>query len=126
MKILSREKVFYVYLLVLVLLSILPINGTNSSLNNTYILDIRLDYFAHFIVLLPYFFLLNNRFKKFRNTLFVLSIAMIFASFTEAIQYLIPYRTFNINDLAANWIGILLSFMLFFVIGLKIINSHNN
>ena len=116
MKILNKKKVFYFYLFLVMLLAVLPINSTGSSLNNNYVLSIRLDYFAHFIVLLPYFFLLNIEFKKVRNTLFILLIAILFASLVEAIQYPLSYRTFNINDLAANWIGILLSFGLFCLI----------
>ena len=112
MKILSKKGAFYSYLLVLILLSILPINGSSSSLNNNYIVHIRLDHFAHFGVLLPYFFLLRSE-KKIINSLFALIFALIFASFLEIIQYFLTYRNFNINDLVANWIGVLFGFIVY-------------
>ena len=115
MKTFDRKKLFYTYLLVLVLLAVLPINGTDSSLNNNYIFKIRLDHFAHFTVLLPYFFLLNKRVAFDVITLVLLIWALLFASFTELIQYVIPYRAFNINDLISNWTGILMSVGSFFL-----------
>ncbi len=116
MKIFGRKNLFYPYLLALLLLAILPINGPGSTLNNNYVFSIRLDYLAHFVVLLPYFFLLKKPIVRDLKTLAFLGLAFLFASFTELIQYVIPYRAFNINDLVANWIGILLSFAFYFLI----------
>ena len=116
MKILNSKKVFYLYLIALILLSILPINGANSSLNNNYVLSIRLDYLAHFIVLLPYFLLINKEVKTSQGVLLQILLALLFASFLETVQYILPYRTFNINDLIANWIGIALSITSFHLV----------
>ena len=116
MKILNRKYLFYTYLFVLVLLAILPINSTNSSLNNNYIFSIRLDYFAHSMVVIPYFLLLFICLGEWKREISVLSVAFLFVSFLEVIQYFLPYRAYNINDMLANWLGILLSYMLFLLV----------
>lgn len=40
---------------------------------------------------------------------------LTFAILSEGIQYILPYRTFNINDLLANLIGIILSNLVFLI-----------
>ncbi len=115
MKIFNRKNIFYFYLLGLFLLSILPINGTGSSLNNNYLLTIRLDYFAHFAVLIPYFFVLNKEFKGFWKLVKSLMIALVVASLLEIVQFFLSYRTYNVNDLVSNWFGISLSCLLYYV-----------
>jgi glycopeptide antibiotics resistance protein len=42
-----------------------------------------------------------------------LVVGVLFALSTEAIQYLLPYRAFNINDLLANGFGVILGFVFF-------------
>ncbi len=128
MKIFNRKNIFCSYLIALILLSVLPLNSSESALNNNYFVHIRWDYLAHFAVLLPYFFLLNKAVAFDVRTLTLLLLAFLFASFTESVQYVIPYRAFNINDLVANWIGVLLSFGLFYFISRskKMMNFHNH
>jgi glycopeptide antibiotics resistance protein len=45
------------------------------------------------------------------NTVILLRI-LLFAIFSEVVQYSLPYRTFNINDLASNLMGVLLGLLL--------------
>lgn len=41
-----------------------------------------------------------------------LVIGVLFALVLEAVQYVLPYRAFNINDLLANGLGVVLGFVL--------------
>ncbi len=98
----------WLYLLILVLGSVLPLNS-GTTLNNNYIVEVRTDYLLHALVLLPLPVFLTLRFRDStslwgRVILFGLSIVI----FCEGVQMLIPYRTFNINDLFANGIGVLI------------------
>ena len=109
---------FMVYTIVLVLLAVLPINSTESAINNTYIVSIRLDYLLHFVTFLPWMFLLwktggvsfsSNLYQAF---LYII-LGLIFALTTETIQYILPYRAFNINDILANCLGVVLGSLFF-------------
>jgi glycopeptide antibiotics resistance protein len=46
------------------------------------------------------------------KTLALLLGGILFAFVMEAIQYVLPYRAFNINDLLANGLGVVLGFVL--------------
>ena len=52
--------------------------------------------------------------------LFWLLTGLLFASATEGLQYFLPYRAFNINDLLANLIGIMAGFALVLLISIRI------
>ena len=95
------------YLLILVLGSVLPLNS-GTALNNTYVVEIRSDYLIHLLVMLPLATLvvLSLRDKAWMWVRVIL-LGMLIVAFCEAIQMLIPYRTFNINDLLANGVGAL-------------------
>jgi len=43
-----------------------------------------------------------------------LFIGLLFASATEGLQYLLPYRAFNLNDMLANGLGVLVGFLFYF------------
>ncbi len=53
----------WLYLLILVLGSVLPLNN-GTTLNNTYVVELRSDYLLHAIVLLPLPVLLTLRFRN--------------------------------------------------------------
>lgn len=93
---------FWFYLFSIFLLSILPIN-VNQELNHITLLQVRGDYFIHAVSFLPWFFF--YRVFRVRQILW-LGIGLLFASLAEGVQYLLPYRAFNINDLLANLLGI--------------------
>jgi glycopeptide antibiotics resistance protein len=110
---------FYTYTVLIVLLVVLPINSdTSSSMNNLFVVRIRLDYLLHFIVFLPWVFLLRKISKEnFRTapvkTLGLILLGLLFATSTELVQYFLAYRAFNINDLIANSLGVLLGAVVF-------------
>ena len=97
-----------IYLLILLLGSLLPLNN-GTSLNNTYIVEVRSDYFLHFLMMLPLPVLLGLTFRNHSGIWWrVLLFGLLVVGFCEGIQLLIPYRSFNINDMFANGLGALL------------------
>ncbi|MCB2219458.1 MAG: VanZ family protein [Bacteroidetes bacterium] len=112
------RKIFWVYTIVLILLAILPINSSGNSINHTYVVSIRLDYVLHFAIFIPWMFLLwkssGISFKKDSTLAFLIIIASLaFSMVNEGIQYFLPYRAFNINDLLANGLGVSLGSLFF-------------
>lgn len=102
------KKVFYVYISFIVLLLVLPLNGT-IQLSNFYF-GFRSDHIVHCCVFTPFISLLYlARFTSVsRNLLFY---GCIFASFCEFLHVFIPYRQASIFDLLANYLGIITGFL---------------
>ncbi len=95
------------YLIVLILSTVLPLNNAGTALNNNYALTIRWDYLLHAMVYLPMALLLS---KHIRQKGWVLLLGLVLAAGLEALQLLLPWRAFNINDLIANGTGVLIGF----------------
>lgn len=102
---------FSIYTIGIILLCTLPINSSKSGLNDIYIVSVRLDYITHLFLFIPWMFLwrklTNLNFKKemFKSTLLIIS-SLLFAFGSELIQYYLPFRAYNINDLIANGVGV--------------------
>ena len=88
-------------------------------LNNNYLLNIRWDYLAHalvYIPLVPMVMITLNGWKvKMQGRVSIVILSLVFAFSLEGIQYFLSYRAFNINDLAANGVGVGLGFLFFLV-----------
>jgi len=113
-----RWKLFYLYTVFLVLLSVLPINSiSGSSINHIFVVSIRLDYFLHGLIYVPLVFVtwtdrdIDTFTMPFKALVWIM-ILLLFAAVTEWIQYFLPYRAFNINDLMANITGVLIGLIL--------------
>lgn len=107
------KKVIIIYIILVLLLVLLPINGKDSKVNHTFILALRLDYIFHGLMFFPWMgFLLIN--PKLMKPVFWLIIGLLFAVITESLQFFISYRTFNINDVIANMLGVLIGLGLLF------------
>lgn len=102
-----KKPLFYAYLLAIIALIALPLNSA-SELNNITILQLRGDYFFHILMFLPWMFFSGVYNMK---TLYWVLIGLLFAAGSEALQYLLPYRAYNVNDLLANGLGVLLGFL---------------
>jgi len=121
----TTKKLAWIYTGAILLLVTLPINGEEQllgKLNDNYILQIRLDYFSHALMFIPWVVLVLNAWgvdRRSRATRWGLAIVFMlaFAIFAEYIQWFLPYRTFNINDLAANALGVVLGLLLEFLFG---------
>lgn len=111
------KTLFVIYTMLLFLIAVLPINSSGSAINHTFVVSIRLDYLLHCVIFIPWVFLLwkftSFNFKMYPlKTIALLLGGILFAFVMEAIQYFLPYRAFNINDLLANGLGVLLGFMI--------------
>jgi len=103
------KKIFLIYTVVLILLMVLPLNS-KGELNNVTILSFRGDYFLHSLLLLPWFLFA----KLFNKSAFYWGIiGLTYAIALESLQFVLPYRTFNINDLMANGLGVVFSSVIF-------------
>jgi VanZ family protein len=111
-RILSAKSLFAAYLLSVVLLMVLPLNS-GSGLNHIFVLHLRGDYLIHAALFLPWAFF---GFLLQKRTWLWMFVGFLFAVCAEGIQYFLPYRAFNVNDVLSNTIGILLSFLLLFTI----------
>jgi VanZ family protein len=114
-----RWKLFPAYSLILILLAVLPINGPGSQINHIFIVSVRLDYLLHGLVYIPLAVLavIDRKLmfgKSSLRTFGWFMVLIIFAAVTEWIQYYLPYRAFNINDLMANILGIIIGFTMLF------------
>ena len=112
-----RKKMFIGYIILIILLIILPINGRETRINHTYILKLRLDYIFHALLFTPWMFFYDvvkfyTIFTNFKLFAWFCN-GILFCIFSEVLQYIVPYRTFNINDMIANCIGIVLGLMIF-------------
>jgi len=97
--------------LLILLLITLPLNSA-GELNNITILQLRGDYFFHILMFLPWmFFQKALRIKP----IYWLLLGMLFATATEGLQYLLFWRAFNINDILANVLGVLIGSLLFII-----------
>jgi glycopeptide antibiotics resistance protein len=111
-KLIFSKYVVWAYVLVVMLLAVLPLNS-NGSLNDITLIQIRGDYWVHAVQFLPFAFLIRF---SYRNSYLRSPLpGIILATVGEGIQYFLPWRAFNINDLLANLAGMLAGFMLLFL-----------
>lgn len=115
-KIVLSKKGFWIYFIAVILLIILPING-GFNLKDILIISIRGDYFFHALVFIPWAFFMVAMHQKAGLWLLL---GLLFSTGTEMLQYLLPYRRFNINDLLSNSLGILLGMALLAIFSAKI------
>lgn len=111
---------FWIYFTAIVLFIILPLNtpGSGFYLNDIMVVSIRGDYFVHALVFIPWaFFMASMKHKAW----VWLVLGLFFSTGTEMLQYLLPYRRFNINDLIFNSLGIILGMGILLILmnGLK-------
>ena len=105
----------WLYFALLLILMWAPVGGLGVPLNN-FVLGIRLDHLLHASVYIPCpFFLMDFAFLMRRRTPWGFPVwlaASLVAVTTESVQYLLPYRGFDINDLVANIFGVTLGWLI--------------
>ena len=106
----TYKKLFFIYITIIVLLLVLPLNGT-LRLSNVYF-GFRSDHIIHCLIFTPFISLCFLG-KLATSTLRLLVFGYTFASFCEFLHVFIPYRTASIFDLLANYIGVTIGFLLF-------------
>jgi len=102
------KSILWIYVVAILLLTTIPINTANE-LNNITILQLRCDYFFHILMFLPWAFF--RQATAFRILLWLM-LGLLFAAGTEGLQYFLPWRAFNVNDLIANMLGVITSFVI--------------
>ena len=102
----------------------MPLGPLNTTLNDNYTLHIRWDYLLHVIAYLPlpglmWLYLEKGSFKSDQSTrgqgrflLWVVLFPLLIVSLFEAMQLIIPYRRFNINDMLAGSIGAIIGLLI--------------
>lgn len=119
----------YVYIVLIFLVACLSLNGVSRALNETFILEFRADYLIHMGLFLFLMFLISRAYHvNFRTRPYAVvmwtSIAIFIAFIAEGVQYFLTYRAFNINDLIANILGVVLG-MMFFIRSEKLKGAKN-
>ena len=124
----KKENIALAYLIFLLLATLVPLGPMNAPLNDNYTLHIRWDYLLHAIVYLALPVFVGIRLKNkhpdeslstgggIKFWVLVVLISLSIVILFELVQKVIPYRSFNINDMLANGIGafIGLSIMILF------------
>lgn len=100
---------FIAYAILIVLVAVIPI-GSSEQLDKTFIFHFRADYLLHSAVFIPWAFFCVKTNKRLPLWLFA---GMLYGVASEVVQYWIPYRSFNINDMLANLIGVAAGFVIF-------------
>ncbi len=107
---------YFVYLIVLIVLFVLPTKGT-VRLNPT-ILGIRTDLFIHSMLFIPYYglYFLYRKEKMFFKQAIITG--LLFAAFCESLHLWIPYRSFSGLDFVANVSGLTIG-----ILGVKLVQK---
>ena len=96
------------YFAMLAFLMWAPLNGVGIPLDN-YILGLRADHLIHASVFIPCTLFMMDLFgrKGWLTWLVAVGLGLL----TEGVQYLLPYRGFDINDMVANTLGVTLGWL---------------
>ena len=106
----TYKKLFFIYITIIVLLLVLPLNGT-FRLSNVYF-GFRSDHIVHCFIFAPFMVLCYlGRIATLPRILIIYGFT--FASFCEFLHIFIPYRTASIFDLLANYLGVTIGFLVF-------------
>ncbi|MCJ7482508.1 MAG: VanZ family protein [Thermodesulfovibrionales bacterium] len=99
-----------VYCSVILLISVVSLNGS-TALNKSKTIGLRTDYLLHVLLFIPWMVLAKWRLKGINSNIyfwFALGVGIIFAGFSEVVQIFVPDRSFNVIDLLANSLGIVI------------------
>ena len=116
----GRQQLRPWYFAALAFLMWAPLNGIGIPLNN-YILGLRADHLLHASVFIPCSLFLmdlkrSHHASLLTHRLTVWLMAVAIGLLTEGVQYLLPYRGFDINDLVANTFGVTLGWAIILLV----------
>lgn len=117
----QRQWQRWVYFAAIVVLMWAPLGFLGVPLNN-FVFGIRADHLLHASVYIPCVFYMMDFFMptaKRRAIILPWLSALLTGLLTEFVQYLLPYRGFDINDLVANAFGVTLGFCLLLIVKSK-------
>lgn len=98
------------YFLALIILSLWPVKAAILS-KVPYIGRVRVDFLIHALLFIPMAFLLSFLKHKGGILVVVLGLAILF----EGIHLAVPYRSFNLMDMAANLAGAAFGYLLWII-----------
>lgn len=110
----QRRWMRWVYFALLLILMWAPMGFMGVPLDN-FVFGIRLDHLIHASVYIPCcFFLMDFTFGTARRRpgIWAWLVGIVIGVVTELVQYLLPYRGFDINDLVANFFGVTLGWII--------------
>lgn len=104
----ARRKWSVVYFVLLAVLMWAPLNGLGLPLHN-FVFGLRFDHLLHGLVYVACPFFLMDLLKRRKGL--VIGVAILIGLFTEFVQYLLPFRGFDVNDLVSNCLGNLIGWI---------------
>lgn len=122
------KNLLLVYLVFIFLGTVVPLGQSGTVLINNYTLHIRWDYLIHFIIYMPLPVLLFLWLRQGRGKgiwLRTICVSVFLAASFEGLQLIIPYRRFNINDMYANAVGVLLGLVVLLIFRKRILPSKS-
>ncbi len=105
--------------------TVIPLGGLSTSLSDTSVWHLRLDYLLHALVFLPLVPLWKLT-KPHHPLWLIVALGAIVAAAAELSHCWIPYRGFNINDLAGNILGAVMGTPLYFFVKSVFPNLHRS
>jgi VanZ family protein len=107
------KKLFWIWWIILLLLNVIPLgNEVNARLKTGLGMgELRSDYLVHALTFVCFAgiyavkLMRREMIFKARELIKIISIIITSAILFEAVQYMLPYRTWNLRDLVANLIG---------------------
>jgi glycopeptide antibiotics resistance protein len=97
----------YLAFLVVVMVVVVPLGGLNTTLTDTFLFQLRLDYLVHAVVFAPLVVLWRLSFTRHPLWLIILT-GLALAVGLEGVQFLLPYRAWNVNDAVGNAVGVVM------------------
>lgn len=104
-----------IYVTLVVVLSVVPFSTPGTPFNDIHVFSLRLDYLLHALVFIPLVSLWRLSWPAHPVWL-VLVFGLCLAAAAEGIHYFVPYRSYNINDLLGNIIGVVLGAAIFLLV----------
>lgn len=100
------------YFLFLAILMWAPLNGFGIPLDE-YVLGLRFDHLLHASVFIPCsLFIYTPHWRKWGVWVTAVGVGVL----TETVQWLLPYRGFDINDMVANFLGVSLGWAIILLV----------
>ena len=97
------QYLLFLYLAFLVGMVVVPLETT--VLSDTFVFEVRLDYLVHAVVFAPVVVLWRLGFPG-HGLWKVAGVGVVLAVGLEGVQYVLPYRNWNVNDAVGNLIGV--------------------
>ena len=105
------KNLLILYLIAVFLMVIAPLGGFATTLNSITVISLRLDYLLHALMFFPLMVLWRLGFP-YHPLWLILVGGFSMAIGMEGLQYLLPYRAYNVNDMLGNGAGILMGCLL--------------